>query len=78
MAITIHPHAKERMQERGATEKEVIKTVEQGEKFPVKFGKIGFRHNFLFEDTWRGKKYNTGRSICNTRKGGLGYNYSDD
>ena len=61
MAITIHPHAKERMQERGATEKEVIKTVEQGEKFPAKFGRTGFRHNFLFEGRWRGKKYNTNR-----------------
>ena len=33
MAICFHPHAKERMRERGATEDEVI--VEQGEQIPA-------------------------------------------
>ncbi|MEK6591157.1 MAG: DUF4258 domain-containing protein [Nitrospinota bacterium] len=59
MTIKIHPHAKERLQERGATEKEVIKTVEEGEQFPAKFGRIGFRRNFAFESMWRGKEYQT-------------------
>ena len=59
MKIKIHPHAKERMQNRGTSENEVIKTVEQGEEFPAKFGRIGFRCNFVFEGMWRGKKYKT-------------------
>lgn len=59
MAIRIHPHAKERMEERGATEEEVIKAIEQGERFSAKFGRTGFRHNFPFEGKWRGRKYNT-------------------
>lgn len=59
MAIKIHPHAKARMQERGATEEEVIRTVETGENFPAKFGRTGFRRNFAFNNLWRGKKYNT-------------------
>ena len=59
MSIRIHPHANERMEERGIKEEEVIKTIEQGERFPVKFGRTGFRHNFTFEGNWRGKKYNT-------------------
>lgn len=59
MDIKIHPHARERMQERGTTKKEVIKTVEEGEQFPAKFGRIGFRRNFYFDDIWRGKKYQT-------------------
>jgi len=59
MAIKIHPHAKERIQERGTTEKEVIKTVEEGEQFPAKFGRIGFRRNFTFKGMWRGKQYQT-------------------
>lgn len=59
MAIKIHPHAKERMQERGTTEEEITKTVEEGEQFPAKFNRTGFRRNFTFEDIWRGKKYKT-------------------
>jgi hypothetical protein len=59
MTIQIHPHATERMKERGATEKEIIKTVEKGERFPAKFGRTGFRHNFPFTGQWRGKEYNT-------------------
>ena len=56
--IKIHPHAKERMTERGINEKEVIETVENGELFPVKFGRNGFRKNFIFNDLWREKRYN--------------------
>jgi hypothetical protein len=35
MAVHIHPHARERMAERGATENEVIITVKHGERFPT-------------------------------------------
>jgi len=59
MAIHIHPHARERMAERGAQEDEVIKTINQGEQFPAKFGRTGFRNNFPFEDNWRDKFYHT-------------------
>ena len=58
MNVRIHPHAAERMQERGATEEEVISTVETGERFPAKFGRAGFRRNFPFDGAWRGKTYN--------------------
>jgi hypothetical protein len=54
MIIKIHPHAKARMQERGASEDEVIETIKTGEKFHAKFGRIGFRRNFNFEGMWRG------------------------
>ena len=33
MTIRIHPHAQERMRERGATEEEVLETVKKGERF---------------------------------------------
>jgi hypothetical protein len=48
MAVRFHPHARMRMQERGATEEEVTATVEHGERFPAKFGRFGFRRNFPF------------------------------
>jgi hypothetical protein len=68
VAIKIHPHAKERMHERGASEDEAIRTIEKGEKFPAKFGRTGFRHNFHFQGNWRGTEYHTkGGSICCTR-----------
>jgi hypothetical protein len=59
MIVHFHPHALNRMTERGVTEDEVKATVEQGEKFPAKFGRTGFRRNFMFEDEWRGRYYRT-------------------
>ena len=47
------------MAERGATEDEVRATVEQGEQFPAKFGRTGFRRNFSFDSKWRGRYYRT-------------------
>ena len=57
MPIRYHPHALERMKERGATEDEVETTVKQGEQFPTKFNRTGFRRNFSFNNMWRGKYY---------------------
>lgn len=55
--VRLHPHAKERLIERGATEDEVITTVENGEVFPAKYGRAGFRRNFSFDGIWRDKHY---------------------
>ena len=57
MSIRLHPHALERMVERGATQEEVIATATGGERFPVKFGRQGFRRNFAYHGRWRGKQY---------------------
>jgi hypothetical protein len=57
--IEIHPHALERAAERGATGEEIRSTVENGDRFPAKFGRVGFRRNFQFNDIWRGKRYVT-------------------
>lgn len=57
--VRLHPHAKERLIERGATEQEVVTVVENGESFPAKFGRTGFRRNFHFNGKWRGKHYST-------------------
>jgi len=59
MSTRIHPHARQRMAERGATEAETIAAVEQGEQFPAKFGRTGFRRNFAYEQEWRGRFYRT-------------------
>jgi hypothetical protein len=47
------------MTERGATEAEVVATVEQGERFPAKFGRTGFRRNFPFGAQWRSRTFAT-------------------
>lgn len=47
------------MEERGATEVEVRLTVESGERFPAKFGRTGFRRNFVFGAVWRERTYQT-------------------
>ena len=57
--VRLHPHARERMQERGATEEEIQATVAQGEQFPARFGRTGFRRNFQFDQEWRGRHYLT-------------------
>ena len=59
MAIRLHSHAKDRLVERGASEAEVISTIEAGETFPAKFGRTGFRRNFPFGQAWRGKIFAT-------------------
>ena len=57
MNIRFHPHALERMAERGATEAEVIATINHGEEIPAKLNRIGFRRNFAIEGMWRGQQY---------------------
>jgi len=59
MDVDLHPHALERIQERGATKDEVVDTILQGERFPAKFGRTGFRRNFAFDSEWRGRSYGT-------------------
>ena len=57
--VALHPHARARLAERGATEAEVIETVQMGKRFPAKFGRTGFRRRFPFHDMWRGREYAT-------------------
>lgn len=59
MKIRVHPHAVQRLAERGATEAEVAATIQNGERFPAKFGRMGFRRNFPFQGEWRGQRYAT-------------------
>ena len=59
MAVRLHPHAQQRLAERGATREEVIATVEGGERFEAKFGRTGFRRNFAYNALWRGHRYAT-------------------
>jgi uncharacterized protein YuzE len=42
MKVSLHPHAKERLAERGTTEAEVVATITGGEQFPAKFGRAVF------------------------------------
>ena len=57
MTVRLHPHAARRLLEPGATEAEVVATVENGERFPAKLGRTGFRRNFPFAGLWRGRPY---------------------
>jgi hypothetical protein len=57
MTVRLHPHAEERMLERGAAIEEVRAAIESGERFIAKFGRTGFRRNFTFNGIWRGRRY---------------------
>ena len=54
MTIRFHPHALDRMKERGTTDDEVKITIASEESFAAKFGRTGFRRNFSFFNEWRG------------------------
>jgi hypothetical protein len=57
VGVRLHPHAEARLSERGATAAEVVATVEEGERFPARFGRTGFRRNFRFGGVWQGRTY---------------------
>ena len=59
MNVRLHSHAQDRLQERGATEEEVIATIERGERFAAKHGRTGFRCNFPFDREWNNRRYST-------------------
>jgi len=59
MAVRLHPHAQARLVERGATETEVIDTVQSGKSFPAKFDRTKWRQNFAYNADWKGKHYAT-------------------
>ena len=67
--IRIHPHARARLTERGATEAEVFATIERGERFPAQFGRTGFRRNFAFDGEWRGRRYASKQVEARLKKG---------
>jgi hypothetical protein len=47
------------MIERGATRQEVEAAIYRGRPIPAKAGKMAFRMNLRFEQTWKGKYYGT-------------------
>lgn len=59
MSVIIHSHAIQRALERGAKKEQITDTVDNGEKFPAKFNRTGFRKNFHHNSIWNGKKYAT-------------------
>ena len=59
MNVRLHSHARDLLQERGATEEEVIATIERGERFAAKHGRTGFRCNFPFDSEWNSRRYST-------------------
>jgi hypothetical protein len=59
LQVTLHPHARDRMCERGATEEEVQQTVADGERFVAKFDRVGFRRNFVYHAEWCNRYYAT-------------------
>lgn len=57
--IHLHPRTVERLRERGATYEEALATVELSERFPAKYGRIGFRRNYSLEAEWNGRRHST-------------------
>jgi hypothetical protein len=52
--MKLHRHAVARMRERG--EEEIASALADGERFLAKFGRNGFRRNFVFDGLCRGRR----------------------
>lgn len=59
MEIVLHPHARQRAAERGATELELKATIAGGERFSAKHGRTGFRRNFSGRFAHRERVFDT-------------------
>ena len=57
ISIEISRHAREQMQERGASEKEVVAAIRTGTPEPARNQRTMYRKNFQFEAAWRGRLY---------------------
>ncbi|MBM2816529.1 MAG: hypothetical protein HW421_3291 [Ignavibacteria bacterium] len=53
--VLIHPHALQRIEKRGATQKEVIDTVLYGDEIDGKYVRSGFKKIFKYDDFWNDK-----------------------
>jgi hypothetical protein len=61
MEIKLHPHAVQRLKERGATRDEILYTVRHGQSSAAKFGRTKFTHGFAYNRKWLGKSYRNKR-----------------
>jgi hypothetical protein len=52
-------HAISRMQQRGATHAEVLRTIPHGERTLAREGRLAFQKSFPFAACWKGRHYET-------------------
>ena len=55
--IMFSSHAREKMLDRGASEKEVEAAIRSGSREPARRERFTFRKNFAYNAQWRGKQY---------------------
>lgn len=55
--IIFSQHALDQLADRGATQQEVVQTIQDGEVQIVKKGRLSFKKNFSFENIWKGRYY---------------------
>jgi len=56
-SVEFSPHAREKMLDRGASQREVQEAILAGSLEPARKGRTMFRKNFAFNGQWRGKRY---------------------
>ena len=55
--IVFSQHALGQFADRGASEDEVKRAIQEGEKGPAEKGRMAFRKNFPFNAKWKGRHY---------------------
>lgn len=66
--IIISNHARQKMEDRGATEEEVIEAIEKGSLEPASKGRIRFRKNFHHGKKMERKKLQNKTGFTNSKK----------
>ena len=59
VSVIFSRHARQQMQERGASEHEVAEAITHGERVPAKHGRVAYRRNFAYDRLWGGIFYRT-------------------
>jgi len=57
LPIEFSDHARRQMQERGATDEQVVAAIRGGEAEPALRDRLLYRKNFQFNSSWRNKQY---------------------
>ena len=57
--IHFSPHARDQLADRGTNQAEVEETIRIGEQVEVRYGRLAFRKNFAYDQSWKGKMYST-------------------
>jgi hypothetical protein len=55
--VVFSQHALDNVSDRGASQEEIEQAIRTGERLPARGDRIAFRKTFVFQDLWKGQRY---------------------